>query len=145
MVCWLGLDVKFLDDCLGFDRMFDSMLLFNFYYHARHNSATMDWCVYLFQMFHPCLYLWPWINLKSTSNLFLALTYLVNCIGWLPLTYSLSIYSPRYLRKVFFLLFMSSTLKVSLINVLPLSIDISFAVGSWYLGWSGSTTLFVLN
>lgn len=63
-------------------------------------------------------------RLKITSSLGFAWTCLVRCIGWLPSTGYLRISRPLALRKVFFLLLISSTVKVSRIKVLPLSIEI---------------------
>ena len=63
-------------------------------------------------------------RLGITSSLGLAWTCLVRCIGWLPSTGYLRTSRPLSLRKVFFLLLISSTAKVSRMKVLPLSIEI---------------------
>lgn len=80
-----------------------------------------------------------------TYNLCLASTYLVNGIGWLPITCYFNISIPLYLINGLVFVWISSIFNGSLIKFLPLSILISFADGKWYFGCNGSTWRVVRN
>lgn len=72
-------------------------------------------------------------------------TCLVNGIGWLPLTCSLSTSRPLYLKKGFFLLLISYAFSGSLMKFRPWSTLTSLQEGRRYFGCKGSIYLFVLN